>query len=705
MSKPPRKPRKSTTRKPSDAQIQRARELLAATDLETFIDLMHTEMTGQPFDWQPCHLEIVAHFDDIYNGRKPRSVLTISPRAGKTHLACLWIAHCIGRHHDSNWILAGYSQEIAAKSSGIVQAILATPLFQRVFPGITVDPNANSRDKWQVLREGAIVTGEVRTGGPGGSLQGFGAGRRRVDKTFGGAIVLDDGVRMDDARSAVVKNQSWNFFKETLLSRTNGPNVPIVIIGQRIAPDDISGRCLAGELGTKWEELLIPVLNERDESFWEAQFPAAKYTIMREADPHGFWTLYMGQPRDPKGSVFQPHMLELLPVAPVLPGARFVRAWDLAATSAADGGRDHTVGMLIALHAKRVFILDVVRGRWDAGKVEQVILHTAQRDGIGVRISLPQDPGQAGKQQVRALTAMLRGYIVESAPVSGSKLQRAQIAASQANVGNMACVQASWTNALLDELRDFTEGARQDDQVDALASGVAALGDLNITPEELRKRLEEQRAKLATHAMHFMAPGQKDTPAHKQWLAELAAVDEQLNPEAAQRIHDANERADAERVERAAAQARADAEWEKGAPERAVLEAARRAAYDVRCDQMIADHAQRLEDARAQCAGAISQAAAEGFTIECHDGRVRMRGITSRAQIQGPSPRLTAAMRAADLPLRMVYTVGDSAPLPAYEPMRFTRPPVRVAKPKPRIPIPTAERVANSHYFESEEEV
>jgi predicted phage terminase large subunit-like protein len=426
---------------------------------------------------------------------------------------------------------------------------------------------------------------------------------------------------------------------------------------------------------------------------------------MREADPHGFWTLYMGQPRDPKGSVFQPHMIELLPVAPVLPGARFVRAWDLAATSAADGGRDYTVGMLVALHAKRIYILDVVRGRWDAGKVEQVILHTAQRDGIGVRIVLPQDPGQSGKVQVRALTALLRGYIVESAPVSGSKLQRAQVAASQSNVGNMACVQASWTNALLDELRDFTDGARQDDQVDALASGVAALGDLNITPEELRKRLEEQRAKLATQAMQFMAPSQKDTPAHKQWLAELAAVDEQLNPEAAQRIHDANEQANAEREALAAAQARADEEWNKGAPERATLEAAHRAAYDAQCARTVTQYAQRLTDARAHCAGAISQASAEGFTVECHDGRVRLRAGTERARIQGPSPRLVAMMRTADVPLRTVYIVGDSAPLPAYEPLRFDRPPVKMPKPKVRVQMPTAERVAKAHYFEGEEEV
>jgi phage terminase large subunit-like protein len=39
-----------------------------------------------------------------------------------------------------------------------------------------------------------------------------------------------------------------------------------------------------------------------------------------------------------------------------------------------------------------------------------------------VHISLPQDPGQAGKSQVQSLTKMLSGYVVRASPESGDKV-------------------------------------------------------------------------------------------------------------------------------------------------------------------------------------------------------------------------------------------------------------------------------------------
>jgi len=202
----------------------------------------------------------------------------------------------------------------------------------------------------------------------------------------------------------------------------------------------------------------------------------------REKDPHAFYTIQQGVPRDPSGSIFKVNAIEILDTAPALfESDKRVRSYDLAITK--DGG-DYTVGLLLCAHEKRIIVLDMWRVREGPDAVEQGIKGNAIRDGVRTIIDLPKDPGQAGKYQVNALTAALRGYQVVSSPEEKSKIVRANVAAVQVNQGLVSVVRAGWNDAFLAELRDFTEGARHDDIVDALSRGVVNLGDLGLTHEE-----------------------------------------------------------------------------------------------------------------------------------------------------------------------------------------------------------------------------
>ena len=70
-------------------------------------------------------------------------------------------------------------------------------------------------------------------------------------------------------------------------------------------------------------------------------------------------------------------------------------------------------GRFVVLHA--VAIRDRPAG------VEDLILRTAQLDGRGVTIVVPQDPGQAGVSQVQDLVKKLAGFIVTSERPTGDK--------------------------------------------------------------------------------------------------------------------------------------------------------------------------------------------------------------------------------------------------------------------------------------------
>src|SRR5690606_32537968 len=93
-------------------------------------------------------------------------------------------------------------------------------------------------------------------------------------------------------------------------------------------------------------------------------------------------------------------------------------------------------------------------------------------DGVECRISLPQDPGQAGKAQAAYLVKQLAGYAARATPESGDKVTRAEPMSAQAEAGNIDILvtgdpaRDAWVEPFLDELCVFPAGTFKD-QTDA----------------------------------------------------------------------------------------------------------------------------------------------------------------------------------------------------------------------------------------------
>jgi predicted phage terminase large subunit-like protein len=225
----------------------------------------------------------------------------------------------------------------------------------------------------------------------------------------------------------------------------------------------------AGEpLWPEWED--IPLLLRRRSSVgeraWLAQFQQS--------------------PRPNTGTLFQVNRLEFIDTLPPGPLGPVVRAWDLAST--ATTGRndpDWSVGVKLTRHRSGQYtVLDVMRLRGSSREVENSIAATARADGPVVTIGLPEDPGQAGKSQIRYLTSQLAGHHVASSRETGAKVTRATPVASQIEAGNVSLVRANWNHAFIEELRDFPFGGK-DDQVDALSRAFAMLLDIGVPARNL----------------------------------------------------------------------------------------------------------------------------------------------------------------------------------------------------------------------------
>jgi predicted phage terminase large subunit-like protein len=198
----------------------------------------------------------------------------------------------------------------------------------------------------------------------------------------------------------------------------------------------------------------------------------AQDTVNKERLLRGNWKI-----RPSAGLYFNRRNFQIVDAAPS--EARRVRSWDLAATEEQGGNDpDWTVGLKLAKDIHNgLYVEHVERFRGSPEKVETAITNTAAADGRGVRIRLPQDPGQAGKSQAKYLINRLAGYNVEAQRETGDKVTRASPVSAQAGAGNIRVVRGAWNEAFFNELENFPSAKTHDDQVDALSGAFETLLD------------------------------------------------------------------------------------------------------------------------------------------------------------------------------------------------------------------------------------
>lgn len=104
--------------------------------------------------------------------------------------------------------------------------------------------------------------------------------------------------------------------------------------------------------------------------------------------------------------------------------------------------------------------------------VERMLTNTASQDGKEVEISLPQDPGQAGKSQVASLKLKLSTFNVRSSTETGDKITRFSPFSAQCEGGNVDVLRGGWNDEWFDNLEGFPT-AKHDDDPDSTARAYA----------------------------------------------------------------------------------------------------------------------------------------------------------------------------------------------------------------------------------------
>lgn len=191
--------------------------------------------------------------------------------------------------------------------------------------------------------------------------------------------------------------------------------------------------------------------------------------VNRERLLNGNWKI-----RQSAGMYFKEEYFDFVPALPNNI-VSYVRSWDLASSEPTPTypDPDATVGVLMAKDKDGFYyVVDMAYVKGTPATVKKLIMNTAVRDkakfGNNIAITIPQDPGQAGKGQAEDLVRMLSGFIVKTERPTGDKVTRASAMSAQAEVRNIKILTSDWNAKYIRELESFPEG-KHDDIVDASA--------------------------------------------------------------------------------------------------------------------------------------------------------------------------------------------------------------------------------------------
>ena len=257
------------------------------TDLYFFTRYFYNKQTGNKFV-RGEHFKILSDvLEKVYTHEITRLIINIPPRFGKTELAVVnFIAKGLMINPKAKFIHTSYSDSLALENSNKVRDLVKSDAFQEVC-NIKIKTDTDSKAKWYTEDGGGVYATSS-----GGAITGFGAGIVGYDG-FGGAIIIDDPLKPLDANSTLVRTTVNDRFDNTIISRCNNPNTPIIVIMQRLHKDDLSGVLLKRG---GWHHINLPAINEDGSYLWDYK----KETIenVKENSNYVFLTQYQQNPTD-----------------------------------------------------------------------------------------------------------------------------------------------------------------------------------------------------------------------------------------------------------------------------------------------------------------------------------------------------------------------------------------------------------------------
>lgn len=455
-----------------DADEIRAR----CSKLSGFVkEAWHVLEPTNPLKWS-WHLDAMcAHLEAISLGQmEPRLIINVPPGSSKSMIvSVLWQAWEWGPLGNASlrYLTTSFEEENVKRDTRKTRDLIRSEWFRALWPEVVLTRAGETSFA-------SSATG-TREGVPFASITG-----KRGDR-----FVIDDPHSLDGAESEADRTKATRRFLEGGLNRVNDQTASaIVVVMQRLHEADLSGVLLSRQLG--FVHLLIPMEFEpsrrcvtpigwQDPRTYDGELmdpvrmPREAVDRLKSVSDYSWAGQYQQRPVPREGGLFRRHWFEGKVIKAAPPGTVWWRHWDLAATAKKTSAR--TAGVKMGRTPDGKFIVGhVIKTQAEGAQVRSLIKATAEIDGHEVGISLPQDPGQAGKVQKADFITQLAGWNVRAEPETGDKFTRAEPFSAQCEGGNVYLVEGDWNSDYLDELCLFPGGTWKD-QVDASSGAFGRL--------------------------------------------------------------------------------------------------------------------------------------------------------------------------------------------------------------------------------------
>ncbi len=331
-------------------------------DLYWFSRWMFLQRKG--FHWLRAahHKQICDALVKVFNGETKRLIINVPPRYSKTELAIVnFMAWALGRVPDAEFIHTSYSGQLASNNAWQARELVQHEAYREIFPGTVLRSDSSAKHEWRTTKGGIVYAT-----GSGGTLTGYGAGKHR--EGFGGAILIDDPHKADEATSNTVRQGVIDWFQTTLESRKNSPQTPIVLIMQRLHEHDLAGWLLDGGNGEQWEHVCLPALDEdTGAALWPEKHSADTLRQMQAANSYVFAGQYQQRPSPLGGGLLKGAWFRRYRE---LPNFKYRKIFADTAQKTKEHNDYSVFECWGAGPDGNAYLIDMIRGKWEAPELK-----------------------------------------------------------------------------------------------------------------------------------------------------------------------------------------------------------------------------------------------------------------------------------------------------------------------------------------------
>jgi predicted phage terminase large subunit-like protein len=423
-----------------------------------FTRYIFKENTGNKFEVAEFHKTLANTLHKVHKGEIKRLIINIPPRYGKTEIAVkMYIAWTLAKNPMAKFIHLSYSDSLALDNSSMTKEYINSDAFQSVWD-LQLKKDSQSQKKWYTTQGGGVYATSS-----GGAITGFGAGT-------GGAIIIDDPLKPDDALSDVRRSFINNRYNTTIRSRVNDRDVPIIVIMQRLHEDDLSGYLLDGGSGEQWHHLKLAALDDENNALWPEKHSFEELEAIRQADRYTFSGQYLQIPSPPEGGEWRKDWFNIINRAELPSDISFEMYIDGAYTK--DTRNDPTGIQISGKSGDNLYIFKSIDKYLEMPELKNFVSSFVQSCGVPISQILVE-PKASGKSLVQLLRRETKYNVSELKTnfVRYSKIERARASSPFIEGGRVFLVKDTWNEAFLQQVSTFPN-AKHDEHIDVTSYAI-----------------------------------------------------------------------------------------------------------------------------------------------------------------------------------------------------------------------------------------